>query len=277
MARSFRRGTRRNLWARSETPRGASSLQEILNALASVLLTRGVTPRAFVEFSNSAFVRAAAVRSKLRNGRVNYSHVAAQTGLSRADVKRLLTRDCAPLPVKSSAVERVVEGWRHDPEFTTQNGIPRALPIDGRRSFRRLARKYAGDIPYRAVLRELERTGLASTTSKERARLSKPHRIVRKHDLRFLTNAVPVLIDGIRAATQGKQGRSASIHRLLLPVSTEFELPFIRDRCVSATATMLDGLRNTLVPPSRQAERAPASWMAITVLLVEEDENSEIQ
>src|SRR5438046_10519716 len=73
--------------------RGASVLQELLTELAFVLLPRGMTPKRFSELARSAFVQAAADMSKLRNGTVNHSRVAAQTGLSRADVTRLLTRN----------------------------------------------------------------------------------------------------------------------------------------------------------------------------------------
>ena len=72
--------------------RDTSVLQELMRELAFILLARGMTPRDFSELSRLAFVQAAAARSKLRNGRVNHSRVAAQTGLTRADVKRLLDR-----------------------------------------------------------------------------------------------------------------------------------------------------------------------------------------
>src|SRR5205085_3830883 len=69
--------------------RGASVLQELLTELAFVLLPRGMTPKRFGELARSAFVQAAADMSKLRNGKVNHSRVAAQTGLRDRKSTRL--------------------------------------------------------------------------------------------------------------------------------------------------------------------------------------------
>src|SRR5215469_16828936 len=89
--------------------KGAAALQELITQLAFVLLPRGMTPKRFGELARSAFVHAAADMSRLRNGRVNYSRVAAQTGLSRADVGRLLKRNAIDFSLRGqSAVERVI-------------------------------------------------------------------------------------------------------------------------------------------------------------------------
>src|SRR5947209_3539605 len=82
------------------------ALLQLLQEFAATLLTRGMTPRLFGELTRWAFVRAAAERSRMRNGRVNHSRVAAQTGLSRADVKRLLRPPNDPVE-NDSPVERV--------------------------------------------------------------------------------------------------------------------------------------------------------------------------
>src|SRR5215470_5063922 len=93
--------------------RGATGLQHLLTELALVLLPRGMTPKRFAALARSAFVQAASDMSKLRNGRVNHSRVAAQTGLTRADVKRLLVYNAFGSPNRGqSALERVMDGWR---------------------------------------------------------------------------------------------------------------------------------------------------------------------
>ena len=135
--------------------RDTSVLQELMRELAFILLARGMTPRDFSELSRLAFVQAAAARSKLRNGRVNHSRVAAQTGLTRADVKRLLDRSRHNRPIANhfTPVERVIDGWRHDRRYLTRGGNPKSIRISGPKdSFTVLAKKYAGDVPYRAVL-----------------------------------------------------------------------------------------------------------------------------
>src|SRR5271154_1631986 len=131
--------------------RGGAGLQGLLTELAAALLPRGMTPKRFSELARSAFVQAAADLSKLRNGRVNHSRVAAQTGLTRADVKRLLWQNGFDAGGHDKTpVENVIEGWRADRAFVTRPGHPRCLPISGSNvSFARLVKKYGGDVPHR--------------------------------------------------------------------------------------------------------------------------------
>jgi hypothetical protein len=251
--------------------RDTSSLQELLRELAFILISRGISLKGFSELSRSAFVQAAAGLSRLQNGRVNYSRVAATTGLSRADVKRLLEdrRTGALVANQQTAVERVLNGWRHDTRFS-RNGKARYLRIVGSTtSFNSLAKKYGGDVPYRAVLTELQRIG-AVTVDHERVRL-RPRHLRKSYDLGSFSVALPALIDGLKiAAATKKPDIATSIHRLLLPVDSDLDLAFVRERCISTVKTMLDGLRHSLGAKAqpRNAGGGNAAF-AVTVLLVE--------
>ena len=251
--------------------RGAFSLQELLRELAFLLLAHGVTPKTFGELSRSAFVQAAADHSKLRNGRVNHSRVAAQTGLTRADVKRLLIRSLhgAPLAVGQTAMERVIDGWCNDRRFTTGPGNPRALQISGSQpSFILLARKYAGDVPYRAVLDELLRIRAVKVHG-ESVKLRKSAQLRKRHNLGFLAAIVPALIDGIRVASGGeKTDPAASMNRLLIPVGSELDLAFVRERCTSTAKAMLEGLSHSLGTKTKQ-QGSNLGAFAVTVFLTE--------
>ena len=272
MARSQRRTKQRLSPLASLQPRGAFSLQALLRELAFVLLAHGMTPRSFGELSRSAFVQAAADHSKLRNGRVNHSRVAAQTGLTRADVKRLLSRDLRDVPLApgQTAVERVIDGWRSDRRFTSGPSNPRTLRISGAEpSFILLARKYAGDIPYRAVLDELLRIRAVDVHG-DSVHLRKPSQLRRRHDLGFLTAIVPALIDGIRVASEGEStDAAASMHRLLIPVGSELDLAFVRERCKSTAKAMLDGLSHSLGTKVNERRTNLGPSFAVTVFLTE--------
>ena len=252
--------------------RDTSSLQELLRELAFILVSRGISLKGFSELSRSAFVQAAAGLSRLQNGRVNYSRVAATTGLSRADVKRLLEnrRTGAFVANPQTAVERVLNGWRHDPRFS-RAGKARLLRIVGStKSFNSLAKRYGGDVPYRAVLTELQRIG-AVTVDHEYVRL-RPTRYLRKsHDLGSFSAALPALIDGLKiAAATKKPDIATSIHRLLLPVDSDLELAFVRERCISTVKTMLDGLGHSLGAKAQPRNSAGGNAaFAVTVLMVE--------
>src|SRR6202021_3144343 len=132
----------------------------VLTELAVVLLQMGITPKHFGELAKQAFVEAAGTLSKFRNGKINRSRVAVMTGLSRVEVKRLLSGQpsMSSIPAQQSRGERVISGWMSDRRFLDARGRPVRLPIAGARaSFTTLVREFGGDVPHRAVLEELRR------------------------------------------------------------------------------------------------------------------------
>jgi hypothetical protein len=253
--------------------RGVEVLQELLTELAFVLLPRGMTPKRFTQMVRAAFVHVAADISRLRNGKVNHSRVAAQTGLSRADVRRLLGHNALAFAHHSqSPLEKVIEGWRTDREFATRPGRPRRLNISGSRgSFARLVQKYGGDVPPRALLEELRRIG-AVVDVKETILLQASPSIRRRHDFAFLSAVLPALVDGLHIASDKSGPKAASsIQRLTLPAETDVDLAIVRDRCISSAQSMLDGLAHSLgvqaaAPRNR---RPPSHSFSVTILLAE--------
>jgi hypothetical protein len=254
--------------------RGASALQELLTELAIALLPRGMTPKQFADLARLAFVRAAQEMSRLRNGKINQSRVAAQTGLSRADVKRLLESEkFDAYRSDQSPVERVINGWRTDRQFTYRRGRPKRLPISGSGgSFTHLARKYGGDVPHRAVLDELRRIGAIKDHGSSVSLKASPI-LQHRHDFAFLSPVLPVLVDGIRIARRGgKRSVASCIHRLRLPVDSEIDLALVRERIAMSAKSMLNGLGESLgtaiTVPRRRGNSAYT--FTITVLLVED-------
>lgn len=255
------------------TIRGAAALQDLITELALVLLPRGMTPKQFGDLARSAFVHAAADISKLRNGKVNHSRVAAQTGLSRADVRRLLKHNEFELRIRGrSAVERVIDGWRTDRAFATRAGQPKRLSIgDGTASFTRLVSKYGGDIPHRAVLDELRRIGAVKDSDGYVVLQTSLH-VKKRHDFAFLSPVLPALLDSLRIASRSAApSASSSIYRLTIPAETDLDLSIVRERCTSSAQSMLDGLAHSLgaqVTVPRKKRRGAYSF-AITILLAE--------
>ena len=231
-----------------------------------------MTPKRFSELARCAFVQAAANSSRFGNGRVNHSRVAAQTGLSRADVKRSLKYNVSESPRPGGTpVERVIDGWRGDRQFG-KRGRPRRLKISGRsQSFARLVKQYGGDVPHRAVLDELRRIG-AVRLDEQTVVLRLPPRTRHRHDLAFLSPLVPALIDGLRIVSgNAGPGKFPSIHRLSFPAESESDLEIVRHRCVASARAMLDGLGRSfskqLTIPARG--RRPEYLFTVTVLLAE--------
>src|SRR5262245_58202735 len=85
-----RQSTRRSAEQRTSLP---SDLHRFLLGLAQLLVPAGVTPGYFNVLATHAFVEAAGLRSKCRNGRVNQSRVAVLTGLRRHEIGRILDVD----------------------------------------------------------------------------------------------------------------------------------------------------------------------------------------
>jgi hypothetical protein len=159
-----RAGRKRHFSDQTPVVQSEQPLKELLCDLATVLLPLGITPKALSDLSREAFVLAAAATAKLRNGKINRSRISAQTGLTRAHVRQILSgsaRHSTALRGRAP-IELAADGWRSDSAFTGPSGKPKRLPIAGPEgSFAALARQYAPDVPHRALLRELERTGLA--------------------------------------------------------------------------------------------------------------------
>jgi hypothetical protein len=128
-----------------------------LTDLALFLIDAGMTGAEFQSLIAKSFVRAALSRARMKNGRENQSRVAAMTGFSRAEVRRLVAQRSLK-EEHAFGARRVLEGWARDSEFLAQGGKMKKLPLRGNYgSFVRLGRKYGADIPYKAILDELQR------------------------------------------------------------------------------------------------------------------------
>jgi hypothetical protein len=189
--------------------RATECLNLLLRTLASSLMDHGITLERFSELSTHAFVRAAAETAKLQNGKVNQSRVAAQTGLPRAAVKSWLNHRVETVFRRAaSPVENVYLAWQADPEFTSRRGRPRALTISGSRgSFVRLARRHAGDVPYRAVLDELRRVGAIRELRNGRLQL-RVAALRAQRDLGYLSRLVPLIQRHLAPAGRKKHRRT---------------------------------------------------------------------
>jgi hypothetical protein len=135
-----------------------------LRPVARWLLRSGVTWKEFAELSRAAFVHTAFEEFGLRGRPTNVSRVALLTGLSRRDVRRVRESDVdgpeGEADESLNHASRVLSGWHLDPEFLEADGRPRVLAASGAASsFDALLRRYAGDIPTTALVKELVRSG----------------------------------------------------------------------------------------------------------------------
>ena len=140
--------------------------------IARFLLRNGVGYREFSEISKLAFVQVASDEYGIRGRKTNMSRVAVMTGLTRKEVRRVRDRleerdwDLDP---QLSRPGVVLSHWYTDPEFLDKKSRPKPLQLpEGprRASFAGLVRRYGGDIPPGAMLKELARAGCVRQDSK---------------------------------------------------------------------------------------------------------------
>jgi len=225
-------------------------VKELLTELAVVLLQVGITPKHFAELGKQAFVEAAGTLSKFRNGKINRSRVAVMTGLSRAEVKRLLSSQTlmtASIPTQQSRGERVISGWMSDNRFLDNRGRPLRLPISGARvSFTSLVKEFGGDVPHRAVLEELRRLRVVRQVGKT-LELDARRQLLSNRAAASLSALIPVLIDGIRLAVKAAtSGSDPLFHRLTLSARDLIELARLQERATVGIISLLDGFKGSL-------------------------------
>jgi hypothetical protein len=141
-----------------------AACRHLFAPIARLLLRSGVTWGEFAELSKEVFVDVARREYGIQGRPTNNSRVAIITGLSRREVTRV--RDVligeAQTPARpSSRVAQVLSGWHVDADFLDDDGQPMVLPANGeRRSIEALLKRYAGDLPHGAFLKELQQLRL---------------------------------------------------------------------------------------------------------------------
>jgi hypothetical protein len=151
------------------------ALLQLLEPLAGFVLDSGLSAAEFHTILREATVRSAAAKQLQVADRVNISGIAATTGISRADVSRILKMNKESRGSRDDnqrqSTNRILSAWHEDPKFTDLDGRPADLTMYGRgASFEALARKYGLGIPTRAVLDELVRAGAIELLSDQRIR-----------------------------------------------------------------------------------------------------------
>lgn len=99
----------------------------------------------------------------LRGRKTNMSRVAVMTGLSRKEVRKIretISTGMGEPTLRSRRPELVLSIWHSAPDFLDQKHKPRRISFDGAgATFCELVSRVGGDIPPRAMLVELLRSG----------------------------------------------------------------------------------------------------------------------
>jgi Family of unknown function (DUF6502) len=172
----------------------ALAVRQLLAPLMRILLERGISFDRFEQWAKLSMLQAAQAHFELPGRKLTTSRMAVLTGLSRKEVSRLL-EDQLRGPERVDELEslnratRVVAGWRRRLEALEQPldfairidpdpSMPEAL------SFRSLVKEFSGDMPARAVLDELLRSGAIAQVA-DRVKLSEPSVLPQDEDQRL--------------------------------------------------------------------------------------------
>jgi len=140
-----------------------SALQQILKPLVKLMLSKGLSFAEFSQLAKQVYVEQAQALLLEENEKITTSRIAIRTGLTRKEVAKL--RDAAEnndvdITTRVNRGIRVINGWTNDQEFLDPDGNPADLNLQGENGFTALVQKYSGDMPYRALLKELVDGGL---------------------------------------------------------------------------------------------------------------------
>jgi Family of unknown function (DUF6502) len=148
---------------------------KLLRPLIRILLRNGVPFGTFSDLARYVYVDLATKEFGIPGRKQTISRAAIITGLTRKEVSRIQE---LPQPTDTDASERynraarVISGWVRDSRFRDKNGQPAVLPLEGgANSFGELVKAFSGDVPPRAVLDELLRTGTVESLPNGTARL----------------------------------------------------------------------------------------------------------
>jgi hypothetical protein len=141
-----------------------AALAQLLRPLARLMLRHALPYAAFDAVARKVFAEVAFDEFRIPGKKPSISRASILTGLTRKDVQRLLDDDDDAALRDASGerynrAARVLTGWVRDAEFQDGRGRPLAIAIDGPGGFAQLVRRHSGDMPSRAVLDELLRTG----------------------------------------------------------------------------------------------------------------------
>ncbi len=154
----------------------SAAVARILKHLVRILLRNGVSYKTFADIAKRQYIEIALKEFPIEGRKPSVSRVSVITGLSRKEVSRVVGLEKAKDDETSdryNRASRVIAGWRRDTDFLDQEGTPMELSISGREnSFQELVRRYSGDVPYRAILDELEADGSVERLDDNRVELT---------------------------------------------------------------------------------------------------------
>lgn len=148
-----------------------SACRQLMEPIIGILLRNGIGHKDLANLCKQLYVQVASQEFGIRGRPTNLSRVAMLTGIDRKEVARIKeslhhSDESQTTQHNQDRLTRVLSGWHQDPDFIDAAGKPLAIPTEGNLpSFAQLARRYGGDMPSSALLKELKINGIVADDS----------------------------------------------------------------------------------------------------------------
>jgi hypothetical protein len=231
------------------------ALAALLDVLASILIPLEVTPTRLAQIARVSFVKASALNARIRSsGRPHLARIAALTGLSRAEVKRVVAANYGLSPREpdsSPRAIRVLNAWGTSKGYSrSSKGVP--LRVTGAfPSFESLCRDHSGDIPYRVILTELER--------RSSIKLNKSRTVVSIAENRKPHNSHPPELSNLifAASIIGELTHNDGIlvkRKERIRASNTIQDSYVENAIASRVTALLDNLPQLFISPQKSRQ-----------------------
>lgn len=148
-------------------------LRKLLEPLSRLAFDCGLSVNELNSMLREAAVQSAAGRQLEDKGRINFSGIAATTGISRGEISRILKNGEIAIGgvgnSRQNPINRILAAWHNDTRFLTANRLPAELDLYGRGfTFESLVRRHGRGIPVRAIFDELTRIGAVELSASQK-------------------------------------------------------------------------------------------------------------
>ncbi len=139
-----------------------SACRKLMEPIVGILLRNGITHKELTTLCKNIYVQVASQEFGIRGRPTNLSRIALLTGIDRKEAARIKESwqnndESQTTQHSQDRLTRVLSGWHQDTDFIGKDGKPLSIPVDGDLpSFAQLARRYGGDMPASALLKELK-------------------------------------------------------------------------------------------------------------------------
>lgn len=219
------------------------SLVDLLEVLASVLIELDITPARVNELMRTSFVKAgASIARKKHSARPHIARIAALTGLTRSEVKRIVQSNYS---IRRASIDtdpralRVLAGWKTTKKYSTR-GRPMPLRLGGAApNFVSLCKEFSGDIPHKAIVTELLSRGLVRLTISKQKTMVVATRIIRTSS-NIYSDKLSFISSIVRAVAA--EDRVLLRTRQFVPASNELSAAYFEKSVASRVSTMIGAL-----------------------------------